>query len=71
MTDLRAGIDTSQYAFEPGGREPFTMLFLGSFRHTPNQVALNWFIANVLPSRAARVSAGAPGGGGVGTAAAA
>jgi glycosyltransferase involved in cell wall biosynthesis len=25
------------------------MLFLGSFRHTPNQVALKWFIANVMP----------------------
>ena len=48
-SDLRAGIDTSQYNFQPEGREPFTMLFLGSFRHTPNQVALNWFVAHVLP----------------------
>lgn len=47
---LRAGIDTSSYRFEPTGREPFTMLFLGSFRHTPNQVALQWFLANVLPT---------------------
>jgi|HigsolmetaAR201D_1030396.scaffolds.fasta_scaffold07533_4 Predicted glycosyltransferases len=46
---LRAGIDTSRYDFRPRGREPFTMLFLGSFRHTPNQEALNWFIRNVLP----------------------
>lgn len=46
---LRAGIDTSMYDFAPDGREPYTMLFLGSFRHTPNQVALNWFVANVLP----------------------
>ncbi len=46
---LRAGIDTSQYAFQTLGREPFTMLFLGSFRHTPNQVALKWFIAEVMP----------------------
>jgi glycosyltransferase involved in cell wall biosynthesis len=25
------------------------MLFLGSFRHTPNQVALDWFARHVLP----------------------
>ena len=32
------------------------MLFLGSFRHTPNQVALNWFVTQVLP----QVLAGVP-----------
>jgi GT2 family glycosyltransferase len=47
--DLRAGIDTSRYAFRPDGREPFTMLFLGSFRHTPNMEALDWFVRLVLP----------------------
>ena len=36
---LRAGIDTSRYEFRPRGREPLTMLFLGSFRHDPNRVA--------------------------------
>ena len=41
---LRAGIDTARYEFPPGGREPFTMLFLGSFRHEPNSVALDWFV---------------------------
>ena len=46
---LRAGIDTARYHFRPGGREPLTMLFLGSFRHTPNQVALDWFARFVLP----------------------
>ena len=49
-TDLRAGIDTRRYQFQPDDREPFTMLFLGSFRHTPNRVALNWFVSNVLPA---------------------
>ena len=47
--DLRAGIDTSRYEFHPGGREPHTMLFLGSFRHVPNQHALDWFVKHVLP----------------------
>lgn len=47
--DLRAGIDTSAYAFRPEGREPRTMLFLGSFRHLPNQAALKWFLERVLP----------------------
>jgi GT2 family glycosyltransferase/glycosyltransferase involved in cell wall biosynthesis len=45
----RAGIDTSLYEFKPCGREPFTLLFLGSFRHAPNQEALNWFAGQVMP----------------------
>ncbi|HUO27638.1 MAG TPA: glycosyltransferase [Bryobacteraceae bacterium] len=51
---LRAGIDTSRYDFSPGGREPFTMLFLGSFRHEPNIAALDWFADRVLPRVLAR-----------------
>jgi glycosyltransferase involved in cell wall biosynthesis len=46
---FRAGIDTSLYNFRTNGREPRTMLFLGSFRHTPNQEALEWFARLVLP----------------------
>jgi len=46
---LRAGIDTTRYEFSPAGREPFTMLFLGSFRHEPNIAALDWFVSQVLP----------------------
>ena len=49
-TGLRAGIDTSRYDFRPAGREPRTMLFLGSFRHDPNRVALDWFVRQVLPA---------------------
>jgi GT2 family glycosyltransferase len=45
----RAGIDTSLYDFRPGNREPFTLLFLGSFRHLPNVEALNWFVNQVFP----------------------
>jgi len=45
----RAGIDTSRYTYSPDGREPFTILFLGSFRHTPNLEALTWFVEQVLP----------------------
>ena len=47
--DNRAGIDTSHYEFRVEGREPFTLLFLGSFRHLPNQEALNWFLRGVFP----------------------
>ncbi len=50
---FRAGIDTRRYEFRAGidtGREPFTLLFLGSFRHTPNQEALTWFVERVLPA---------------------
>jgi GT2 family glycosyltransferase/glycosyltransferase involved in cell wall biosynthesis len=46
---LRAGIDVARYEFHPGGRDPATMLFLGSFRHIPNAEALNWFVQQVLP----------------------
>jgi O-antigen biosynthesis protein len=45
----RAGIDTSLYAYASSGRRPLTVLFLGSFRHIPNQEALQWFVASVLP----------------------
>jgi glycosyltransferase involved in cell wall biosynthesis len=47
---LRAGIDTARYDFGPTGRAQETMLFLGSFRHPPNQEALDWFTRKVLPS---------------------
>jgi GT2 family glycosyltransferase len=46
---LRAGIDVPKYEFHPHGRDPATMLFLGSFRHIPNADALNWFVQQVLP----------------------
>jgi GT2 family glycosyltransferase len=50
IDDNRAGIATSSYAFQPDGREPFTMLFLGNFRHVPNREALDWFTRRVLPA---------------------
>ncbi|MBS1854099.1 MAG: glycosyltransferase [Acidobacteria bacterium] len=46
---LRAGIDTTRYRFRPRGREPLTMLFLGSWRHDPNRIAVDWFVRNVMP----------------------
>jgi len=49
----RAGIDTGRYDFRAGidtGREPFTLLFLGGFRHPPNREALTWFVERVLPA---------------------
>ena len=49
LDDNRAGIATARYEFHADGREPGTMLFLGSFRHLPNQEALDWFIQKVLP----------------------
>jgi len=50
LDDNRAGIATSRYDFHPDGREPETMLFLGSFRHPPNVEALEWFVGRVLPA---------------------
>jgi glycosyltransferase involved in cell wall biosynthesis len=47
--NLRAGIHTAGYDFRPHGRQPKTMLFLGSFRHLPNHAALRWFLDEVMP----------------------
>ena len=47
--DHRAGIDVSRYRFIEDGREPLTLLFLGSFRHTPNVAALEWLVTEALP----------------------
>jgi GT2 family glycosyltransferase len=47
--DLRAGIDVSAYDFHTAGREPHSILFLGSFRHRPNAEALEWFLYRVMP----------------------
>jgi GT2 family glycosyltransferase len=46
---LRAGIHASRLAFHAGEREPGSMLFVGSFRHTPNVEAIEWFVKRVLP----------------------
>lgn len=54
---LRAGIDTGRYTMHTGPRDQFTMLFLGSFRHVPNQEALDWFAKLVLPRVAERCPA--------------
>ncbi|HYP15167.1 MAG TPA: glycosyltransferase family 4 protein, partial [Bryobacteraceae bacterium] len=47
--DLRAGIDTARYPLVLEGREANTLLFLGGFRHLPNQEALAWFVKDILP----------------------
>jgi GT2 family glycosyltransferase len=54
-TDLRAGVDSSLYSPNFLGREPGTMLFVGSFRHLPNREAVDWFIRHVLPLVRARM----------------
>jgi len=46
---LRAGIDASLYPYPGPPREPFTILFLGNFRHLPNITAMQWFCRESLP----------------------
>jgi len=46
---LRAGIGVGRFIFRPDGRESGSMLFVGSFRHTPNLTAIEWFVEQVLP----------------------
>jgi glycosyltransferase involved in cell wall biosynthesis len=45
----RAGIDASQYRYPDGPRDPYTLLFIGNFRHMPNLTAMQWFCRNSLP----------------------
>jgi GT2 family glycosyltransferase/glycosyltransferase involved in cell wall biosynthesis len=45
---LRAGIRCGSYEYVEDGREPDTLLFIGSFRHQPNQEALFWFLRDVF-----------------------
>lgn len=47
--DVRAGMDLSRFEFRANGRQPRTMLFLGSFRHKPNLEALDWLLEGVMP----------------------
>lgn len=47
--DLRAGITAADYRPVFTGRKPFTMLFIGSFRHAPNKDALYWLVNQCLP----------------------
>jgi GT2 family glycosyltransferase len=46
---LRAGIDATLYQYPGPPRQPFTMLFVGSFRHPPNITAIQWFCRESLP----------------------
>ena len=45
----RAGIDAAQYRYPDGPRDPYTLLFLGNFRHLPNVTAMQWFCRDSLP----------------------
>ncbi len=47
--DTRAAIEAGHYRYRLEGREPYTMLFVGSQRHRPNRTALEWFVREVLP----------------------
>jgi glycosyltransferase involved in cell wall biosynthesis len=47
--DIRATIDVGAYEYRTDGREPDSLLFIGSFRHSPNLDAIRWFIAEVFP----------------------
>ena len=47
--DIRATIDVGGYQCSTAGREPDSLLFIGSFRHSPNLDAIRWFIGEVFP----------------------
>ncbi|MFL6450189.1 MAG: glycosyltransferase [Bryobacteraceae bacterium] len=48
-SDVRATIDVGGYQCSMNGREPDSLLFIGSFRHSPNLNAIHWFIDEVFP----------------------
>ena len=47
--DLRSGVTVSEYQPVFTGRKPFTLLFIGSFRHAPNKDALYWLVNKCMP----------------------
>ncbi len=47
--DLRAAIDLARYDYNEDGREPDTVLFVGSFQHPPNRHALSYFVERIWP----------------------
>jgi GT2 family glycosyltransferase/glycosyltransferase involved in cell wall biosynthesis len=51
---LRAGIDVARYRYVEDGREPDSVLFVGNFRHLPNQEALLYLWQRVWPRVRAR-----------------
>ena len=49
LEGLRAGIDVERYRYVAEGREPDTVLFVGNFRHLPNQDGLHFFVRKIWP----------------------
>jgi GT2 family glycosyltransferase/glycosyltransferase involved in cell wall biosynthesis len=47
---LRACINTRHYAFPGGPRRANTLLFIGSSRHEPNRIAVEWFVEKAFPA---------------------
>ena len=48
-SNVRASIDVRSYDYPGEARQPDSLLFIGSFRHSPNVDALKWFIRHVMP----------------------
>ncbi|MDZ7638843.1 MAG: glycosyltransferase [Bryobacterales bacterium] len=46
---LRAGIEIGSYPYATSGRDQDTILFVGNFRHIPNQEGLRWLLDSVMP----------------------
>jgi O-antigen biosynthesis protein len=53
-TETRTGVDVQRYSLPASARERLTVLFLGSFRHSPNLRGFEWFASGVLPRVRAR-----------------
>jgi GT2 family glycosyltransferase/glycosyltransferase involved in cell wall biosynthesis len=49
LPGLRAGVPAAQYTYHEEPRREKSLLFLGSFRHLPNQLAVEWFLRHVFP----------------------
>jgi GT2 family glycosyltransferase/glycosyltransferase involved in cell wall biosynthesis len=54
LPGLRTAIDTANYYFPGGPREPDSLLFVGNFQHRPNAEGLEYFCREVLPLIRAR-----------------
>jgi glycosyltransferase involved in cell wall biosynthesis len=45
----RACIDARSYPYPGALRQPYSLLFIGSSRHAPNRIAVDWFVNRVFP----------------------
>jgi hypothetical protein len=52
---LKYGLPLEDHPFLPAPAVPFTLGFIGNYRHTPNRDALTWLVKELYPALRARL----------------